>query len=240
MRQRAGLFENIEWRAGLVVAAIGLAVVDVITLLLGYVAKTLQGPVDDPMFARIERAGNTAWTDKLETLTQMGNVQQTQIYAAVFAVVLAVWFAVKGWRWWMPLFVCPTVWWAERASQLVIAKLVGRDRDPISLVGTPIGAYPSGGCARLIVVLGAAAFLVVHYARVSRRTTILLFAAVAVLGLAEGYFRARLNQHWFTDVVGGVIFGWLLLGLVIRTIRTFDPDPRRERVATTDAVAVTP
>lgn len=40
----------------------------------------------------------------------------------------------------------------------------------------------------------------------------------------------RLNQHWFTDVVGGVILGVMFLLVAIATIRAFDPDPRQTDV----------
>ncbi len=81
------------------------------------------------------------------------------------------------------------------------------------------------------MVTGTAAYLVVHYARTTRRTTTVLFTLVGVLGLVEAYCRARLNQHWLTDIVGGVVVGWLLLGAVILTLRAFDPDPSRARRA---------
>ncbi len=235
MSAERGLFEGLQWRRGLTTAAVTVAAVNAVGLLIGLLAESLQGAIDEPMFDRINRAGNTAWTDKVETITKMGNVPQTQVYTVVFALVLAAVFAAKGWRWWIPLFVCPMAWITEKLSQSFLAKVIDRDQDLISLIGTPIGNFPSGGCARLIVVTGTAAFLIVHYARTTRRTTTLLFAGVAVLGFIEAYARARLNQHWVTDIAGGVIFGWLLLGAVILTLRAFDPDPPQRRLAVEDA-----
>jgi len=217
------MFKDFQWRAGLLTGVVTVLAANVIGLLLGFLAEALQGSVDEPAYDATIRAGNTDWTDVVETITKMGNVPQTQIWTAAFALGLATWFFVKGWRWWVPLVVCPLAWIVGRWSQRVLAKIIDRDQDLISLIGTPIGNYPSGGCQRLIVVLGVAAFLVVHYARTSRRTTVLLFSVVGVLGLVEAYARARLAQHWFTDIAGGVIFGWVLLAAIILTIRAFDP-----------------
>ncbi len=79
---------------------------------------------------------------------------------------------------------------------------------------------------RIILVTGVAAYLIVHYVRTTRRTTQLMFAGVALIGLVEAVARTRLNQHWFTDVIGGAIFGAMFLLVAIATIRAFDPDPR--------------
>lgn len=220
-RQLAGL----RWRDGFVTGVATVALVNAVALAVGFVAKALQEPVDEPIFERIDRAGTTPWTDVLETLTMMGNVVQTQVLGAVLSVSFALWFAIRGWRWWMPLFLFPIAWWLTRLCQMTIAAIVDRDRDLISLVGTEIGAYPSGGCARIIVISGAAVLLASHYAGLSRRTTQLLWCVPLILGLAEGYFRTRLNQHWFTDVVAGIGYGGLMVAAMIRTLRTFDPDP---------------
>lgn len=229
-RQLAGL----NWGAGLTTGAITVAVANALAIGLGFLAKALQGPVDEPVFERVDSAGTNEWTDVLETLTQMGNVTQTQVLGAVLAVGFAVWFAVKGWRWWIPIFLFPVAWWLTRLCQLTIAAIVDRDRDLVSLVGTPIGAFPSGGCARIVVISGAAVVLASYYAKLSRRTTRWLYGIPLLLGLAEAYFRTRLNQHWFTDVVAGVIYGWLMLAALARTLRAFDPDPAESGVARRD------
>jgi membrane-associated phospholipid phosphatase len=226
-RQLAGL----RWRNGFVTGVVTVAVANAVAIAVGFVAKALQGPVDEPIFERIDRAGTNDWTDVLETLTQMGNVRQTQVLGAVLALAFVAWFAVRGWRWWIPLFLFPIAWWLARLCQLTIAAIVDRDRDLISLVGTPIGAFPSGGCARIVLISGIAVLLASHYGGLSRRTTQWLCGIPLLLGLAEAYFRTRLNQHWFTDVVAGVLYGGLMLAATVMTLRAFDPDPAASGLA---------
>ena len=225
MGGRSQQLDGVRWGPGFVTGAVTVSLANAVAIAIGFVAKALQEPVDEPLFERIDAAGNTGWTDVLETLTQMGNVTQTQYLGAALAVGFAGWFATQGWRWWVPLFLFPVAWWIARLCQLTIAAIIDRDRDVVSLVGTQIGAFPSGGCARIIIISGAAVALASYYANLSRRTTRWLYALPVVLGLAEGYFRTRLNQHWFTDVVAGILYGGLMLAALVRTLRAFDPDP---------------
>lgn len=219
------LFAGLHWRDGLITAVVWLCGVTLMSLGIGFLAKALTDSVDNPSFASINRAGTNEWTDVLTTLTKMGNAPQTQKLTLVLAVALAIWLWRRGQRWWIPLFVLPTAWIVARLFQFGIAKIVDRDRDAVSLIGTNVGAFPSGGVMRIIVITGAAVFLVAYYGQWSRRAQVLGFAGVAVLGLAEAYFRGRLNQHWLTDIVGGIFVGWLFLAAVVATVRAFDPRP---------------
>ena len=212
MGGRSHQFAGLRWGAGFTTGAVTIAIANAIAIALGFVAKALQNPVDELVFERVDEAGNTEWTDVLETLTQMGNVAQTQYLGAALAVGFAIWFALQGWRWWMPLLLFPVA-------------VDDRDRDVESLIGTQIGAFPSGGCARIMIISGAAVVLASYYAGLSRRTTRWLYVIPLILGLAEGYFRTRLNQHWFTDVVGGILYGGLMLAALARTLWSFDPEP---------------
>lgn len=52
-----------------------------------------------------------------------------------------------------------------------------------------------------------------------RRAAIWASAAVAALAMNEAYSRLYLTLHWFTDVLSGVLYGFLLLGVFITAIR---------------------
>lgn len=216
---------GLRWRAGFLTAAAWLCGFTLLSIGVGFIAKSLTQVVDHPFYDAIERAGTNDWTDVLATLTKMGNVWQTQRLAVILAVVLAVWLWRRGQRWWMPLVALPATWIISRICQFGVAKIVDRDRDALSLLGTNVGAFPSGGVMRIITVTGAAVFIASYYGHWSRRPQIVGYTVVAALGVAEAYFRARLNQHWFTDVIGGLIVGWMFLGAVMSTIRAFDPSP---------------
>lgn len=226
-------FSGLRWRDGVLTAARLFLILLPAALAIGFVAKALTNAVDLPAYDAIARAGNNEWTEALSTLTKMGNVRQTQVLGIVLAVALAAWFWRRAERWWMPLLVLPAAWIVARIFQFGIAKIVDRDRDALSLLGTNVGAFPSGGVMRITIVTGAAVFLAAYYGGISRRTQRLGYALVVLLGLIEAYFRTRLNQHWLTDVVSGLVVGWLFLGVVIATVKAFDPRP--PRLSTSDS-----
>ena len=220
-----GAFTGLRWGAGFVTAVVWLLGVTVVSLGVGFIAKSLTNAVDEPVFASIARAGTNQWTDVLTTLTKMGNVPQTQKLTVVLAVALAIWFWRRGQRWWIPLVVLPLTWIVSRAMQFGLAKIIDRDRDAISLIGTHVGAFPSGGVMRITAVTGVTVFLASYYLGWSRRAQVRGYVVVALLGLAEAYFRGRLNQHWLTDVISGLIVGGMFVAAVAATVRAFDPSP---------------
>lgn len=227
MHGKSGLggLVGLRWRDGLVAAVRGFVILLPVALIIGFIAKALTEAVDHPVFDAIRSAGTNDWTDVLSTLTRMGNVPQTQRLAAVLAIALAVWFWRRGERWWMPLLVLPASWIVSRIFQFGIAWIVDRDRDATSLLGTTVGAFPSGGVMRITIVSATAVFLAAHYGGLSKRTINLGYILAALLGLAEAYFRTRLNQHWLTDVISGLIIAPLFVVVVVRTLRAFDPRP---------------
>ena len=88
------------------------------------------------------------------------------------------------------------------------------------------GTYPSGGCARLIVTYGIIVYLaLLTWPSLGRRWRVAGFTAVAVLAWVEGYTRIYLIKHWGLDVVGGLLYGTLMLLALIAATSCFKPKP---------------
>lgn len=204
--------------AGLVVLLTGIATTVAVCWPLGSVFKVLQPYVDVPLFRFAQtRQGHPTWTAINQVVTQMGNRYQVKIVCLLAAVVLAVLWRKRGW--WIPPVVIAAAFGAEKYDQKILAKVVDRGHPP-----TTLGTYPSGGCARLIAVYGVIAYLVVLTRRSQRRTTRLwIFSALAAAAFTEGYTRTFLLKHWFTDVVGGWVFGSALLAVLIAATATLVP-----------------
>jgi membrane-associated phospholipid phosphatase len=81
------------------------------------------------------------------------------------------------------------------------------------------GTFPSGGSTSAIAVYGLIAYLLWREFSGTRRGAIWTGAAVAALGFSEGFSRGYLAVHWFTDILGGLLYGCLLLGLFIVAVR---------------------
>jgi membrane-associated phospholipid phosphatase len=91
-----------------------------------------------------------------------------------------------------------------------VAKLViGRPRPPGIVVADVItqASYPSGHVTRTVATMGLLA--AGAWGRASLRAPAVL-AAVAVIA-AMGFSRIITGEHWFTDVIGAVLFGLVAL-----------------------------
>lgn len=207
----------------LTVALAGFAATLIIIYFLGKFAHLLEPSVDVPVFAWFEeRQIDGSWHAAWETLTKMGNRAQTQRIVVVGALILAVAWRRRGF--WIPLFALPLGYLFEKFGQMLVSRLVDRGHPP-----TTLGTWPSGGCARLVIVYGLVIFFVLSWRNVSRRGWVAGWSLLALLVTIESYSRTYLLKHWFTDVVGGVIYGVLLLTFMIAAIKILD---RRRRPLT--------
>lgn len=204
--------------AAAVVLAAGVAVTVGSCWMLGRLAGWLQGSVDVPVFRWFEHRQAGGWWLRLNSLlTQMGNGTETQLLAVVGAIVFAV--GCRKRRWWAPFLILPVGYLCERFGAQLLREVVHRGHPP-----TTLGTWPSGGCARLILILGLAIFLYVRWRRPSRRVVVGLWSVLAVLASIEAYTRVYLLKHWLTDAIGGLIYGTMLLLTLILTFSVLDRD----------------
>ena len=198
----------------------GLAITFAVLWPLGRLALRLEEAWDRPVFEWFSdhRAG-AGWTRFNEIVTQMGN--RPPIYAtAVAAALVLVVFAPRR-RWVPPALVIMAVL-IEQYVRVGLLRVVDRGHPP-----TSEGTWPSGGVGRTIAIYGFIAFLVFWCARrrglrfatgqgrqVSR-AAVAVGALLAVMATFEGYTRLYLQKHWITDVLGGYLFGGLLLAVFV-------------------------
>lgn len=194
--------------AGLVLLA-GVTATVTVCWLLGLGAHAIQDAVDWPVFRWFEAHQNQGWTDVWWKLTDIGSPMVTQALAVVGAVVLAV-----LWRrrlWWLPPAALFLGYVIEKYGQIVLKTVVDRGHPP-----TTLGTWPSGGCARVIIIYGLIVYLGI---RVSRpRSGLAWTAGAGFVSLAltvQAYARLNNLEHWFTDVLGGIVYGVLVLSVVV-------------------------
>lgn len=201
------------------------AVIIIVIWILGELAHALESTVDRPLFAWFQARQVDGWSDAWLQITNIGSPSITGWAAAVGAIGLAILWKLRGLRWWVPGV---TIWlgvFAVRYAQFLTKEVVDRGHPP-----TTLGSWPSGGCARVIVVYGLIMFFVVLCMRNRGRWTWVTWAtATAFLASVQGYARTYNLEHWFTDVVGGLIFGVLVLGMMI-VAHTLLERPLREVV----------
>lgn len=198
-----------------VVVAVGVAVTTVLCWGLGKLAGALESAVDWPIFHFFQSHKVGWWRHLNSVVTQMGNGTETQILTVVAAIVFAILWRR---RWWVPFVTLIVGFGFERLLGQLLRTIVDRGHPP-----TTEGTWPSGGCARLILVVGLILFIHRRYRGLrSGRDAAWWWAGLAVLANVEAYTRVVLSKHWFTDAVGGMIFGSLLLVTMIAGFTVLD------------------
>lgn len=201
-----------EW--GAVVPAVvallaGAAGILAVEWVVGLGAHALQRSVDWPVFRWIQAHQSPSWTDVWWKLTQIGSPTVTQWLVIAGAIVLTLLWRKQAW--WLPVAALVIGYGLEKYGQIVLQLVVHRGHPP-----TTLGTFPSGGCARVLVVYGLVAFFVARWYRGgrSRRAWTLAAGLVGLAITVQAYARLNNLEHWFTDVLGGTLYGCLLLFLV--------------------------
>lgn len=113
----------------------------------------------------------------------------------------------------VPLLVGGLV--SEVYLQKTLKRLVKGTKPPQESSVGPPGDFPSGGAARTVITFGLLAHLLTQrWGSPAERRVI--WSIVTLLVVAQGGSRLYLGRHWPEDVVGGWIFGWLVLQTLTR------------------------
>jgi membrane-associated phospholipid phosphatase len=197
----------------------GAAAAVIICWPVGRFARRYKPNIDAPLlrWTRKHVRYHGTWHHINEILTHMGNRGIIKIIALAAAVIFAALWVRRGF--WIPVLIFAASLGFEKFAQSALAKVVARQPTPL----TPdLGTYPSGGCARLVVIYGMIVWMILlTWPSIGRRWRIAGFTLVGVLAWLEGYSRIYLIKHWGLDVVGGWLFGTLLLLALIAASSCF-------------------
>lgn len=118
-------------------------------------------------------------------------------------------------REWTPLQLLVGGVVSEVYLQKTLKQLVKGTLPPQELSVGPPGDYPSGGAARTVITFGLLAHLLSErWGSPAERRVI--WSVVAAMVAVQGASRLYLGRHWPEDVIGGWIFGWLVLRTLTR------------------------
>jgi hypothetical protein len=179
----------------------------IVGLLMGLIAHRLQSVIDEPTFHWWQSHHlHGSWSDVWWKLTNIGAPRVTQGLAAAGAVLFAVLYRDRR-LWWAPSVVMVLGYAAEKYSQLIVKAVIDRGHPP-----TSHGTWPSGGMGRLIDIYGLIIFfLILRFRPTSPQAWAVGAGVLAVLASVQAYARLNNLEHWVTDVVGGAIYGTMLL-----------------------------
>jgi len=197
----------------------GFASIVILCWPLGLLAHQLEHAIDWPIFRWFQARQIGSWSDLWWVLTNIGMPRLTQAVSAAGGIFFAIVWKLSGRRWWVPLAIFSTGYALEKYIQIILQTVVHRGHPP-----TTLGTYPSGGCARVIIVYGliVTALLIWRWPGNKFGRTV---GAVVVAGVwtVQAYARLYNLEHWTTDIVGGTIFGGLGLAVMATCFRILTP-----------------
>jgi membrane-associated phospholipid phosphatase len=144
-------------------------------------------------------------TRRVDSVTAIGD------YAVIGSVSLLVGGIVAYERRdWTPLPLLAGGVVSEIYLQKALKRLVQGTKPPEEFSIGPPGDYPSGGAARTVITFGLLAHLLTQrWSSCAEQRAI--WSIVAVLVAVQGGSRLYLGRHWPEDIVGGWLFGWVIL-----------------------------
>ena len=210
-------------RDGVPPALFLLACAVVLVLALTGIGWVLSHVVQNDSLGRTD-AGISRWfarerTGDLNDVTAVTSNIGGTITITVLAV-LSVAVAAFVWRRWRePMLVAVAVA-GEVAIFVTVTLLVDRQRPPVKHLDAapPTSSFPSGHTAAAVALYGALAVLASERARSALVRG--LFVALAVLvPLVVAASRMYRGMHYLSDVLGGLLLGWLWLLACVRAVR---------------------
>lgn len=190
-----------------VIVVAGSAVIYAVMVPLGLLASHAGPALDKPLLRWILTHRIHGLQEILSQVTQIGNVSPSVVAACTGAVCLA-------WSWRANRWVPPTALAALLGVAYLVTLAINHTVHRVPPPGSH-GTFPSGGSASAIAVYGLIGYLLWREFSATRRGAIWTAAVVAALGFSEGFSRGYLAAHWFTDILAGLFYGCLLLGLFI-------------------------
>ena len=221
-----------DWVSGL----IRLAAISSTGGVASYGVMALLGPsvvnhglaIDEPIFRWTSSHQVDWWAAAMLRLNKIGNVWTTWGAVGAAAVCLGVsWHKQR----WLPPATLGTAMLVDHYATSKLHRTLNRLGPPTN----PLGTYPAGGTDRVVLFYGLIAHMLWREFSGSRRGKACAIGAVAALSFNQAYCRQYLSQHWFIDIICGLLYGAMLLVPFIVAVRLIagptEAEAERQRIA---------
>ena len=132
---------------------------------------------------------------------------------------MAAWLIWR--RAWRPAIATAATFLLAESGYALIKMLIHRPRPLNHFAGADSFSFPSGHATMASVAFGILAVLVSH--SMNRWSRSLVYAACGLVIITISYSRVYLGVHWTTDVLGGMLFGMILVSAFGVTIEAIPP-----------------
>jgi membrane-associated phospholipid phosphatase len=162
------------------------------------------------LYERCRERRSAAVSRRLEPVTTIGGYSVIGSFSVLVGGIVA--YERREWLP-LPLLVGGVV--SEVYLQKALKRLVKGTKPPQESSIGPPGDFPSGGAARTVITFGLLAHLLTQRWDSPAERRVIWSVALALVA-AQGGSRLYLGRHWPEDIVGGWLFGWLILRTLTR------------------------
>lgn len=180
--------------------------------------------IDEPVFRWTERHKVDWWTKAIARFNSVGNTWSTWGAVASAAVCLGVsWHRQR----WLPPSALAAAICVDHLSTHRLHRTIRRPGPPTS----PLGTYPSGGTDRVVLFYGLIGYLLWLEFSGSNSGRVWTIGGVSSLAFLTAYCRQYLGEHWFIDIVCGLVYGGMLLAPIVVAVEQITGRASRQALA---------
>jgi hypothetical protein len=178
--------------------------------------------IDEPIFYWTQRHQVDWWASAMSRFNRIGNTWTA--WGAVGSAAACLGFSWRRQRW-LPASALGAAIMVDYCATHKLHRKFSRPGPPTS----PLGTYPSGGTDRVVLFYGLIAYLIWREFSGSPRGRSLAIGGVSALSFIQAYCRQYLSEHWFIDIVCGLLYGAMLLVPIVVAVQLIseqdDPKP---------------
>ncbi|MGB8313841.1 MAG: bifunctional DedA family/phosphatase PAP2 family protein [Aestuariivirga sp.] len=195
------------------VAMLVLALIGFVVLVTGMVSRDAIPNADFSLFNLMREVRNAPADELMVPITMLGD---GIVLTAMMATIVGWLMWRKAWR----AAIASTVIFLGGKLFAVLLKFgIHRPRPLESYAGSEVFSFPSGHATMAAITFGILAVLASH--AMNRWSRSLVYATCGLIVITIAYSRLYLGVHWLSDVLGGLMFGGVMVaafGVAIEAI----------------------
>jgi membrane protein DedA with SNARE-associated domain/membrane-associated phospholipid phosphatase len=195
------------------IAVLLLGLIAFLLLLSGMVARNAIPNTDISVFNLMREIRNAPADELMVPLTMLGD---GFVLTAMMATIVGWLVWRKAWR---AAIASTAVFLAGKLFAVLLKYGIHRPRPLELYTGAESFSFPSGHATMAAITFGVLAVLASH--AMNRWSRSLVYAVCGLIVITIAYSRIYLGVHWLSDVLGGVVFGAIMVaafGVAIEAI----------------------
>ena len=197
------------------IAVLILGLIALIVLISGLVARDAIPNADASIYNLMREIRNAPADELMIPITMLGD---GFVLTAMMATIVGWLVWRKAWR---AAIASTTIFLFGKLFAVLLKYGIQRARPLDAYTGAEVFSFPSGHATMAAITFGILAVLASH--AMNRWSRSLVYAICGLIVITIAYSRVYLGVHWLSDVLGGVMFGAVMVAAFGVTIEAIPP-----------------